>query len=151
MSVSRERENRSVSGPEARTLDLSFSFSPLGGQRTVDLRLARSLRAPSSSFPSHPFSSRSLSLLFLPLFRVSLFLLRGFYPLPSYGAALLPIAALFLVRFCVSARTYPVPLQLLLRPFIVHLWYVTDMRSVLYTVRVCPACNRVGGELNFIQ
>lgn len=77
-SVSREWENRSVSGPEARTLDFSFFFSPLSGgsERRISAsrdrsRLRSSHLSPSSfshvSVPSsHFYSHLSVALCFLP-------------------------------------------------------------------------------------
>lgn len=108
--VSRERENRSVSGPEARTLDLSFSFSALlgGSERRISTSRDR-LRLHSS----HLSSSSSLHM-FLFFFRI--FILSSLFHSPSSSPA----------HPSSSLCRYPVSLITLLCLFIVHLCYVTD-------------------------
>lgn len=110
--VSRERENRSVSGPEARTLDLSFSFSALSGGSERRISTSRD-RLRLRSF--HLSSSSSL--------HIFLFLLRIFI-LSSLCPTLLPISSL--AHPSSSLCRYPVSLITLLYLFIVHLCYVTD-------------------------
>lgn len=108
--VSRERENRSVSGPEARTLDLSFSFSALSGGSERRISTSRDrLRLRSSHFSS--FSSLHM---FLLLFRI--FILSSLFHSPSSSPA----------HPSSSLCRYPVSLITLLCLFIVHLCYVTD-------------------------
>jgi len=111
----RQRTGRS-SGPEARTLDLSFFFSALSGGS--ERRISASRNRPEFR-PLH--LRRSLSCFFLFSACLCSFFSR-FYP------SSLPLC--FLSRlfssFISVSRIGILFLQLLLRPFTIHLCYVTD-------------------------
>lgn len=95
-----------------------FFFCSLGRQREEDLRFAQSLRVSSSSSPSPSLLSFSSQLVPVPSLRVFIRLSFPSVPLcflsrlSSSFISVSPIDILFL--------------QLLLRPFTVHLFYVTD-------------------------
>lgn len=97
---------------------LLLFFCSLGRQREEDLRFAQSLRVSSSSSPSPSLLSFSSQLVPVPSLRVFIRLSFPSVPLcflsrlSSSFISVSPIDILFL--------------QLFLRPFTVHLFYVTD-------------------------